>query len=131
DGQMAFKVIADHLRSVVFAVADGAILSNEGRGYVLRRILRRAVRFGKKLGMNEPFLYKLVDVVAENMSHFYPYLLNSKENVKDIIKIEEEKFLHTLESGENKLLEFIQNCKNKEVSGDVAFLLYDTFGFPF
>ena len=131
EGQMAFKVIVDHVRSVVFAVSDGAILSNEGRGYVLRRILRRAVRFGKKLGMNEPFLYKLVDVVAENMSHFYPYLLNTKDNVKDIIKIEEEKFLHTLESGENRLLDYIKNSTDKEVSGEIAFLLYDTFGFPF
>lgn len=131
NNQMAFKVIVDHVRSVVFAVSDGAILSNEGRGYVLRRILRRAVRFGKKLGMNEPFLYKLVDVVSENMSHFYPYLLETKENVKEIIKLEEEKFLHTLESGENKLLDFIQNSGNKEVSGENAFLLYDTFGFPF
>lgn len=71
---MAFKVIADHVRSVVFAVADGATISNEGRGYVLRRILRRAVRFGRKLGMAAPFLYKLVPVVSEIMKDYYPYL---------------------------------------------------------
>ena len=131
-GQMAFKVIADHIRSVTFAVSDGAILSNEGRGYVLRRILRRAVRYGKKLGMNEPFMYKLVPVVANYMSNFYPYLLETQANVSRLIKLEEEKFLLTLETGEKKLVEYINNSKGEKViPSNIAFLLYDTFGFPF
>lgn len=131
EGQMAFKVIADHLRSVTFACSDGAILSNEGRGYVLRRILRRAVRYGKKLGMNEPFLYKLVHVVVTNMNNFYTYLNDKEENVTKIVKTEEEKFLQTLESGEKKLLDYINaNQENKVITKEVAFQLYDTFGFP-
>lgn len=131
-GQMAFKVIADHIRSVTFAVSDGAVLSNEGRGYVLRRILRRAVRYGKKLGMNEPFMYKLVPVVANYMSNFYPYLLDTQTNVSRLIKLEEEKFLLTLETGEKKLVEYINNSKGEKViPSNIAFLLYDTFGFPF
>lgn len=129
-GQMAFKVIADHVRSVSFAIADGAILSNEGRGYVLRRLLRRAVRYGKKLGMNEAFMYKLVDVVAENMKMFYPEVLEKSYDIKRIIKQEEEKFLQTLESGEKKLLDYIKVSKTKLISKEEAFLLYDTFGFP-
>ena len=130
-GQMAFKVIADHVRSVTFAVSDGAMLSNEGRGYVLRRILRRAVRYGRKLGMNEPFMYKLVSVVCKYMSNFYPYLLETEANVAKVIKQEEEKFLATLDNGEKKLLDYMKNANKKEVTGDVAFLLYDTFGFPY
>ncbi len=131
EGQMAFKVIADHIRSVTFALSDGANLSNEGRGYVLRRILRRATRYGKVLGMNKPFMYNLVDIVSEIMNPFYPYLENTKEMVKKVIKTEEEKFLQTLEIGEKKLIDYISNSSNKKiVSKDFAFLLYDTFGFP-
>jgi len=130
EGQMAFKVIADHVRSVTFAVSDGAILSNEGRGYVLRRILRRAVRYGKALGMKEAFLYKLVDVTCNYMSNFYPYLLETKDMVSKIVKTEEEKFLQTLETGEKKLFDYIENSKEKVVSKEFAFLLYDTYGFP-
>lgn len=130
NGQMAFKVIADHVRSVTFAVSDGAMISNEGRGYVLRRILRRAVRYGKKLGMNQPFMYKLVGIVCDYMSNFYPYLLETKENVSKVIKAEEEKFLLTLETGEKKLVDYMNGAKEKVIPGDIAFLLYDTFGFP-
>lgn len=130
-GQMAFKVIADHVRSVVFAVADGAIISNEGRGYVLRRILRRAVRFGRKLGMNKAFMYKLVPVVAQIMKEYYPYLQDKVEDLQKIIRFEEEKFLQTLEAGEKRLVEYINNADEKIVSGATAFLLYDTFGFPY
>ena len=129
-GQMAFKVIADHVRSVTFAVSDGAMLSNEGRGYVLRRILRRAVRYGKVLGIKDAFLYKLVDVVCDYMSNFYPYLLDTKKMVSDVVKREEVKFLSTLENGEKKLVDYINSSKSNVVSGDFAFLLYDTFGFP-
>ena len=128
--KMPYRVIADHIRSVTFAVADGASLSNEGRGYVLRRILRRAVRFGKKLGINEPFLYKMVDIVVDKFNDFYPYLNDKKEIVKKIIKIEEESFLKTLENGEKKLLDIIDNNNSDTISGKDAFLLYDTFGFP-
>ncbi|MCK9470782.1 MAG: alanine--tRNA ligase [Bacilli bacterium] len=129
-GQMAFKVIADHVRSVSFAIADGAMLSNEGRGYVLRRLLRRAVRYGKKLGMNTAFMYNLVDVVADNMFLFYPEVKEKSSDIKKIIKKEEEKFLQTLESGEKKLLDYIKASPTKLVTDKEAFLLYDTFGFP-
>ena len=128
---MAFKVIADHVRSVVFAVADGATISNEGRGYVLRRILRRAVRFGRKLGMAAPFLYKLVPVVSEIMKDYYPYLEEKTATIQKIIRFEEEKFLQTLEAGEKRLLEYIDSTDEKIISGPAAFLLYDTFGYPY
>ena len=130
-GQMAFKVIADHVRSVTFAVSDGAMLSNEGRGYVLRRILRRASRYGKMLGMKEPFLYKLVSVVCDYMSNFYPYLLETKDMVSKVVRLEEEKFLQTLENGEKRLNDYIKQNPDKDViDGKMAFKLYDTFGFP-
>lgn len=127
--KLAFRVIVDHIRSVTFALADGAILSNEGRGYVLRRILRRAVRMGRNLGINDPFLYKIVDIVIENMKDFYGYLVEKKPIISKLIKIEEENFLKTLESGEKRLLEIMRNS-NQVISGADAFLLYDTFGFP-
>ena len=130
EGQMAFKVIADHVRSVTFAVSDGAMLSNEGRGYVLRRILRRAVRYGKQLGMKEPFLYKLVEEVCNYMSNFYPYLLETKDMVSKVVKLEEEKFLQTLENGEKKLHDYLVKQNNDVVDAKFAFQLYDTFGFP-
>ena len=130
EGQMAFKVIADHVRSTVFALSDGATFSNEGRGYVLRRILRRAVRYGKKLGMHEAFLYRLVRPCVELMEVFYPYLLEKENIVSAQIKQEEEKFLSTLESGEKKLRDFMASSKDKKIDAATAFLLYDTFGFP-
>jgi len=130
NGQMAFKVIVDHIRSITFAVADGAVFSNTGRGYVLRRILRRAVRFARQLNIKEAFLYKLVDVVAKNMEEYYPYLHEKKELVARLIKIEEENFWKTLEKGERKLNEIIQSSKTDTICAADAFLLYDTFGFP-
>ena len=128
-GQMAFKVIADHVRTVTFAVADGATLSNEGRGYVLRRVLRRASKYAKSLGINKPFMADLVDVVIEIMDPFYPYLNEKKDIVKQIISSEEEKFLATLAQGE-KRFEAIAEKSNGVISGSDAFTLYDTFGFP-
>ena len=98
--KMPYRVIADHIRTCTFALADGASFSNEGRGYVLRRILRRAVRYGRKLGIEKPFLSNLVSKVCENMKSFYPYLLEKKEKVEKMIKAEEEKFAATLSSGE-------------------------------
>lgn len=130
DQKMAFRVIVDHIRSVTFALADGAILSNEGRGYVLRRILRRAVRMGRKLGINQPFLYQMVEVVVNNMKSFYSYLENKKAIIVKLIRTEEENFLKTLEAGEKRLNDIMNNACNKIISGHDAFLLYDTFGFP-
>ena len=125
---MPYRVIADHIRSCTFALADGANFSNEGRGYVLRRILRRAMRYAQKIGLYEPFLYKLVDSVINVMHDFYPYLEEKKDFIKKVIKNEEERFIKTLNSGENILNTFI---KDKTVlSGEEAFRLYDTFGFP-
>lgn len=124
----AFRVVADHIRTITFALADGESFSNEGRGYVLRRLLRRAVRYGKVLGVEKPFLYQLVDVVANNMEDYYPYLQNKKDYVAKIIKAEEEKFIKTLTNGEALLLKLIND--NKAVSGSDVFKLYDTFGFP-
>ena len=99
DDQMAFRVIADHVRACTFALADGEMFSNEGRGYVLRRLLRRAERFGRKLGINQPFIYTLVPTVKDIMSDFYPYLINKEEFIMKMIKAEEEKFIKTLSSG--------------------------------
>ena len=124
----AFRVIADHMRTCTFALSDGANFSNEGRGYVLRRLLRRASRYGKVLGINKPFLYELVDTVVEIMKGYYPYLLNKKEFVKKMIASEEEKFLRTLNNGEEILLKKISG--SDKLSGEDMFLLYDTFGFP-
>ncbi len=130
-GQMAFKVIADHVRTVTFAVSDGATLSNEGRGYVLRRVLRRATKYGKKLGIEKPFMAALVDVVIEIMQMFYPYLNEKADIVKEIITREEEKFLSTISNGEKKFETIAKNTNGKVISGYDAFLLYDTFGFPY
>jgi len=129
-GQMSYKVIADHLRTVVFAVSDGAVLSNEGRGYVLRRLLRRAIKHGKSLGINEPFLYKLVSTIIDAMGEFYTYLEEKKPLVEKLIRIEEEKFFETLAQGEKILEDIINTNDSKELNGEQAFTLYDTYGFP-
>ena len=125
----SYKIIADHLRTCTFALADGASFSNEGRGYVLRRLLRRAVRHGKKLGVNKEFLAQLVDEVISIMKEFYPYLLTKSDYIKNLVTIEERKFLDKLTDGE-KILNDIYN-KNHAISGEDAFLLYDTYGYPF
>ncbi len=128
DNVFAYRVIADHIRTCTFALSDGASFSNEGRGYVLRRILRRAMRFGRKLGIYDAFLYHLVDIVVDIMKDFYPYLLNNVDSVKKTIKSEEERFLKTLSSGEQMLRKMIEN--SSKLSGEDAFKLYDTYGFP-
>ena len=130
EDKMAYRVIADHIRTCVFALADGATFSNEGRGYVLRRVLRRAMRYGKNIGINKPFLYEIVDDVCENMKEFYPYLMDKKEFVKKLILKEEESFLTTLANGEKLLEEELKNASNGILAGDVIFKLYDTYGFP-
>ena len=128
--KMAYRVIADHIRTCVFALADGALFSNEGRGYVLRRVLRRAMRYGRNIGIEKPFLYELVDVVCENMKDFYPYLMDKKDFVKKLILKEEESFIQTLANGEKLLAEEISKAKDGTLSGEVIFKLYDTYGFP-
>ena len=130
EGQKEFKVIADHIRSLTFALADGATFENYGRGYVLRRILRRSVMMSRKLNINRSFMAELVDVVMNNYANIYPNLLASKEIVKKLITKEEELFHKTLISGEKRLEELFNNNKTKEISGQDAFKLYDTYGFP-
>ena len=127
--QRAFRAIADHIKTLTFALSDGASFSNEGRGYVLRRILRRASRFGRTLGIYEPFMYKLTDSVIEIMKDAYPYLADNKKMVDDAIKAEEESFLKTLASGEKRLSELIKN--GSKITGSDVFKLYDTYGFPY
>lgn len=130
EGQMSFKVIADHIKALTFAIADGAILSNEGRGYVLRRLLRRGVKYGLKLGFDGPFMHKLVDIVVQMMSDFYPVIKEHQSIVKKVVFAEEQKFFETIADGET-LLEHALNNTEKTLSGDIAFKLYDTYGFPF
>lgn len=129
DGQMAFKVIADHIKTLVFSITDGAMLSNEGRGYVLRRILRRAVKYGRNLGFKKPFLHLLVDSVVSVMGEFYPNLKDGSSIAKKIILKEEEQFLLTIADGEKHIEEAIKKEGNV-ISGKTAFMLYDTYGFP-
>ncbi len=129
--EMPYKVIADHIRAVVMSLSDGAIFENTGRGYVLRRLLRRSVRMGKKLGINDSFLYKLVDVVVDTMKDSYKELVDTKAVVKTQILQEEELFHNTLEAGERKLYQLISTSTDKTISGYDVFKLYDTYGFPF
>ncbi len=131
--QMAFRVIADHIRMLTFSIADGGLPSNEGRGYVMRRILRRAARYGRKLNMHEPFMYKIVPRVAEIMGDAYPEIKERMEHVQAVIRAEEEHFNHTLDRG----LEIFEKIKNElksgkqlVIPGHEVFRLYDTYGFP-
>ncbi len=125
----SYRVISDHIRSVSFLLAQGLNFDKEGRGYVLRRILRRAVRHGYLLGIKEPFMYKLVDVLCEIMGYHYEYLNEKKAYIKELIKIEEERFLSTITAGLELFNAELKNTKDI-FSGDVAFKLYDTYGFP-
>ena len=126
---ISLRIITDHARCVTFLISDGVIPGNEGRSYVLRMILRRALRHGKILGMDLPFLYKLVDVVVENYGEAYPDLVKNKAKIIDTIKKEEERFAKTLDRGYKMLDEFIS--AKKDIDGESAFKLYDTYGFPF
>lgn len=130
EGQKEFKVIVDHARSLTFALADGATFENYGRGYVLRRLLRRAVMMSRKLNINKSFMAELVDVVMNKYSAVYPDLLVNKAQVKELITKEEDLFHKTLISGEKRLEELFANNETKEISGSDAFKLYDTYGFP-
>ncbi len=153
---IAFRVIADHIRALSFAIADGIIPSNEGRGYVLRRILRRAVRYGRTLGFHEPFFFKLVDVVAKTMGDVFPEIRAKQDTIKETIRREEESFNKTLDKGIDVFeratssiplnddrnigsitatgsevnTEFMETMKGRRITGAFAFKLYDTYGFP-
>lgn len=133
DLDISLKVIADHVRTIVFAVGDGVLPSNEGRGYVLRRLLRRAVRYGRKLGMDRPFLYELTPIVAEVMKDFYPEPWEKQDFIAKVIRAEEERFLETLTEGLHILEGIVQSAKEvgrNKITGPEAFKLYDTYGFP-
>ncbi|KRE46873.1 alanine--tRNA ligase [Paenibacillus sp. Soil522] len=131
---IALKVIADHIRTVAFAVGDGVMPSNEGRGYIIRRLLRRAVRYGKTLGIDRPFLHELTSVVGEVMGVYYPEVVEKREFIERVIRTEEERFHETLSDGLAMLSELVAaaaKAGNNEINGDDAFRLYDTYGFPF
>ncbi|HUJ09287.1 MAG TPA: alanine--tRNA ligase [Verrucomicrobiae bacterium] len=133
---IAFRVIADHIRCLSFAIADGILPSNEGRGYVLRRILRRAVRYGRNLGFHEPFFYKLVGVVADNFSDVFPEMRKRREKIESTLKAEEESFNRTLDRGIDQfelivaVMEDLRFEFGRVFPADKAFELYDTYGFP-
>jgi len=133
EDRIPMRVIADHIRALTFAIADGAVPGNDGRGYVLRRILRRAARYGRKINLNEPFLYKLVDILAETMGDVFPEVVEKKDYVKKILKAEEDSFNATLDRGIdlfNQIVNKLNKQKIKVIPGEDVFKLYDTFGFP-
>jgi alanyl-tRNA synthetase len=128
--QSSLRVIADHIRACAFLVVDGVIPSNEGRGYVLRRIVRRAIRHGYKLGIKDVFFWKLVGPLCEEMGAAYPELSKAREQVERVLRTEEERFAETLEQGMGLLEEAIAGLKGKVIPGETVFRLYDTYGFP-
>ncbi len=130
DNPMAFRVISDHIRMLTFAIADGVLPSNEGRGYVARRILRRAARFGHQLDMHDTFLHQLVGTVIELMSDAYPEILEQQKHVEKVIEAEESKFNETLDRGLDNYHKIVEDLDGKEIPGEAAFKLYDTYGFP-
>ncbi len=130
-GQKEFKIIADHIRAITFALADGAGFENVGRGYVLRRLLRRSVRFGRQIGLECPFMYKIVSDVVDVMKTAYPYLIEKRPEIEALVLEEEKLFLKTLEAGERRLKELVKESNDGYISGEEAFKLYDTYGFPF
>jgi len=133
DHDVALKVIADHIRTVAFSVADGVMPSNEGRGYIIRRLLRRAVRYGKTLGVDRPFLYELTPIVGDIMGVYYPEVVDKREFIEKVIRTEEERFHETLSDGLAMLSDLVAGAEqagNKQITGEDAFRLYDTYGFP-
>ncbi|KAA3627958.1 MAG: alanine--tRNA ligase [Proteobacteria bacterium] len=126
----SLRVIADHIRACAFLITDGVLPSNEGRGYVLRRIIRRAIRHGHNLGLKEPFFHKLVGPLCEEMGQAYPELIKAREQVEKVLRLEAERFAETLDQGMRILEESIAGMKGTEIPGDTVFLLYDTYGFP-
>ena len=134
DNPSSHHVIADHLRALTFAIADGSGISNEGQGYVLRRILRRAARHGRNLGMHEPFIYKLVPTLVSEMGEVYPEIKEKEKHIQNVIRTEEEAFGRTLETGLehiDKILKKLESSKAREIPGEEVFRLYDTYGFPY
>lgn len=133
NNDISIRIITDHIRSITFMISDGILPSNEGRGYVLRRLLRRAAKHGKSLGISDRFLYKLSDVVIDNSCESYPKLKEREEYIKKVIRLEEERFDETIDSGMKILNEFIEELENSNsllLEGEKAFKLYDTYGFP-
>jgi len=130
ENKMAYRVIADHIRTVTFALSDGAMFDNVGRGYVLRRILRRAIRYGKQIGIDKAFMFTLVQIVSDVMKEFYDYLPKKVDYVSELVKREEEAFHKTLSNGEKLLSSVIEKNTDGIISGSDAFKLYDTYGFP-
>ena len=130
DNGVSHRVIADHIRLLCFSIADGALPSNEGRGYVIRRILRRASRFGRNIGLKKPFLHKMVKQIVKMMSDFYPELKEKQKHIEKVILSEEESFGKTLDRGLNHFEKIILKSENQIINGKDAFKLYDTFGFP-
>ncbi len=128
--KLAYRVIADHIRSITFALADGAVFSNDGRGYVLKRLLRRASRYAQTIGLEAGALARLVPVVDKNMAHFYPYLKDHEERTMKMIQSEEDKFASTLRNGEKLLSSYLAK-EGDTLSGEDAFRLADTYGFPY
>ena len=126
----SLRVIADHIRACTFLVVDGVLPSNEGRGYVLRRIIRRAIRHGYKLGITETFFYKLVPVLEKEMGEAYPELIRGRAQAERVLKLEEERFAETLANGMALLETAIRNLRGKMIDGETVFKLYDTYGFP-
>jgi alanyl-tRNA synthetase len=130
DGSSSLNVIVDHIRACAFLIVDGVLPGNEGRGYVLRRIIRRAIRHGKKLGVDDPFFHKLVGPLCKEMGDAYPELVKARAHAEKVLEKEELRFAETLDQG-MEILEFaIANLKGKELPGDIVFKLYDTYGFP-
>ena len=130
---ISVRIVTDHIRSITFMISDGILPSNEGRGYVLRRLLRRAARHGKTLGIEKAFLYELTDIVIQNSMDSYPELKEKKEYIKKVIKLEEERFDETIDAGIQILNEYIDDIEKSNsciLSGENAFKLYDTYGFP-
>lgn len=126
----SLKVIADHIRSCAFLIVDGVLPSNEGRGYVLRRIIRRALRHGHKLGQNDLFFYKLVLPLVEQMGEAYPELAKAQSEIEKALKLEEQRFAETLDQGMKILEEGLSEIKDNQIPGEMVFKLYDTYGFP-
>jgi len=130
DGSSSLNVIADHIRACAFLISDGVLPGNEGRGYVLRRIIRRAIRHGKKLGHDGVFFYRLVGPLAQQMGDAYPELVKGQAHVEKVLKKEEQRFAETLDQGMEILEGAIADLEGKQIPGDVVFKLYDTYGFP-
>ena len=130
DRSSSLNVIVDHIRACSFLIVDGVLPGNEGRGYVLRRIIRRAIRHGKKLGTDDLFFYKLVAPLVEEMGEAYPELAKAQAHVEKVLKKEEERFAETLDQGMEILETAIGELKGKQIPGEVVFKLYDTYGFP-